>query len=151
MAGYGDQAEDEYYFEEPAGSFEQDLVHALDAGVRHTVNQALAQAIKPIKHHLMGFAEQQGWVAPSGTQSIMDPSLSSGTQSIKESHNPHSADFETLVRAMAKEHDYNASSQKKAASDPASSSSKHSSEQGDDPPGNARRNLIIWKHLLLEF
>ncbi|KAJ1166442.1 hypothetical protein NDU88_006845 [Pleurodeles waltl] len=133
MAGYGDQAEDEYYFEEPAGSFEQDLVYALDAGVRHTVNQALAHAIKPIKHHLLGFAEQQGWVAPLGVQSIMEPSLSAGTQSIRESHNPHSADFETLIRAMAKEHDYNASTQKKAASDPASSSSEHSSEQGDDP------------------
>ncbi|KAJ1191601.1 hypothetical protein NDU88_000917 [Pleurodeles waltl] len=64
MAGYGDQAEDEYYFEEPAGSSEQDLVYALDAWVRHTVNQALAQAIKPIKHHLLGFAEQQVLVAP---------------------------------------------------------------------------------------
>ncbi|KAJ1197063.1 hypothetical protein NDU88_000925 [Pleurodeles waltl] len=149
IAGYGDQAEDEYYFEEPAGSFEQDLVYALDAGVRHTVNQA--QAIKPIKHHLLGFAEQQVWVAPSGVQSIMEPSLSAGTQSIKESHNPHSADFVTLVRAMAKEHDYNAPTQKKAASDPASSSSEHSSEQGDAPPVNSRRNLIIKKLLLLEF
>ncbi|KAJ1169264.1 hypothetical protein NDU88_001170 [Pleurodeles waltl] len=109
------------------------LVYALGAGVRHTVNQALAQAIKPIKHHLLGFAEQQCWVAPSGIQSIMEPSLSAGTQSIKESHNQHSADFETLIRAMAKEHDYNASTQKKAASEPASSS-EHSSEQGDDPP-----------------
>ncbi|KAJ1101211.1 hypothetical protein NDU88_006283 [Pleurodeles waltl] len=84
MAGYEDQADDGYYLDEPAGSFEQDLVYALDAGVRHTVNQALAQAIKPIKHHLLGFAEQQGWVAPSGIQSIMEPSLSAGTQAAKQ-------------------------------------------------------------------
>ncbi|KAJ1174027.1 hypothetical protein NDU88_005851 [Pleurodeles waltl] len=134
MAGYEDQADDAYYLDEPAGSFEQDLVYALDVGVRHTVNQDLAQAIKLIKHHLIGFAEQQGWVAPSGFQYIIEPSLSAGTQSIKQSHNPHSADFENLIRAMGKEQDYNASTQKKAASDPASSSSDLSSEQGDDPP-----------------
>ncbi|KAJ1128415.1 hypothetical protein NDU88_006794 [Pleurodeles waltl] len=132
MAGYEDQADDAYYLDEPAGSYEQDLVYALDAGVRHTVNQALAQAIKPIKHHLIGIVEQQGWVALSGVQSIIEPSLSAGTQSIKQSHNPHSVDFENLNRAMVKEHDYNASTQKKAANDPASSSSDHSSEQGDD-------------------
>ncbi|KAJ1100057.1 hypothetical protein NDU88_005146 [Pleurodeles waltl] len=63
MAGYEDQASDEYYLDDSAGSFEQDLVYALDAGVRHTVNQPLAQATRPIKHHLIGFAEQQGWVA----------------------------------------------------------------------------------------
>ncbi|KAJ1140780.1 hypothetical protein NDU88_007118 [Pleurodeles waltl] len=141
MAGYEDQADDAYYLDEPAGSLEQDLVYALEAGVRHTVNQALAQAIKPIKHYLIGFAEQQGWVATSGVQSIIEPSLSAGNQTIKQSHNTHSADFENLIRAMAKEHDYNASTQKKAASDPASSSSDHSSE---------RRNLIIKKLLLLE-
>ncbi|KAJ1216434.1 hypothetical protein NDU88_004036 [Pleurodeles waltl] len=135
MAGYEDQADDGYYLDEPAGSFEQDLVYALEAGVRHTVNQALAQAIKHIKHHLLGFAVQQGWVAPSGIQSIMEPSLSAGTQATKQIHNPHSADFESLFRNMAWEHDYNSASQKKAKSDPASSSSSdHSSEQGDDPP-----------------
>ncbi|KAJ1089360.1 hypothetical protein NDU88_002511 [Pleurodeles waltl] len=84
MPGYEDQADDGYYLDEPAGSFEQDLVYALDAGVRHTVNQALTQAIRPIKHHLLGFAEQQGWVAPSGIQSIMEPSLSAGTQATKQ-------------------------------------------------------------------
>ncbi|KAJ1084326.1 hypothetical protein NDU88_004477 [Pleurodeles waltl] len=135
MACYEDQADDGYYLDELAGSFEQDLVYALDAGVRHTVNQALAQAIKPFKHHLLGFAEQQGWVAPSDIQSIMEPSLSAGTQATKQSQNPHSADFESLIRNMAREHDYNTATQKKAASDPASSSSSdHSSEQGDDPP-----------------
>ncbi|KAJ1135498.1 hypothetical protein NDU88_001937 [Pleurodeles waltl] len=148
LAGYEHQADDAYYLDEPAGSFQQELVYALDAGVRHTVNQALAKATKPIKHHLIGFAEQQGWVAPSGVQSIIEPSLSDCTQSIKQNHNPHSADFENLTRAMAKEHDYNTSTQKKAASDPASSSD-HSSEQGDDPPVNARSSLIIKKLLLL--
>ncbi|KAJ1184447.1 hypothetical protein NDU88_001253 [Pleurodeles waltl] len=135
MAGYEDRAGEEYYLDDSAGSFEQDLVYALDAGVRHTVKQALAQAIRPIKHHLICFAEQQGWVAPSGVQSIIEPSLSGGSQSIKQSHSPHAADFESLIRAMAKEHDYNASAQKvKFTDDLVSSSFDHSSEQGDDPP-----------------
>ncbi|KAJ1116608.1 hypothetical protein NDU88_004814 [Pleurodeles waltl] len=60
MDAYDDQGGDEYYVDDPAGSFEHDRVYALDAGVRHTVNQALAQAIRPIKQHLIGFAEQQG-------------------------------------------------------------------------------------------
>ncbi|KAJ1090519.1 hypothetical protein NDU88_003651 [Pleurodeles waltl] len=133
MAGYEDQANDEYYLED-SGPFEKDLVHALNAGVRHTVNQALAQAIKPIKHHLIGFAEQRGWVAPSGVQSIVEPSLSGGFRSLQQSHNPHSADFQSLIRAMAKEHDYNVSAQKtKSREDLVSSSSDHSSETGDDP------------------
>ncbi|KAJ1199680.1 hypothetical protein NDU88_003513 [Pleurodeles waltl] len=140
MAGYDDQADDGYYVDEPAGSFEQDLLYALDAGVRHTVNQALTQVIKPIKHHLLGFAEQQGWVALPGIQSFMEPSLSAGTQAAKQSNNPHSADFESLIRNMAREHDYNSASQKKATSDPASSaSSDHSSEQGDDPPRKRKK------------
>ncbi|KAJ1185900.1 hypothetical protein NDU88_002686 [Pleurodeles waltl] len=140
MAGYEDQAGEKYYLDDSAGSFEQDLVYALDAGVRHTVNQALAQPIRPIKHHLIGFAEQQGWVAPSGVQFIIEPSLSGGSQSIKQSHNPHSVDFESLIRAMAEEHDYNASAQKvKSTEDLASSSSDHSSEQGDDPPRKRKK------------
>ncbi|KAJ1160601.1 hypothetical protein NDU88_001097 [Pleurodeles waltl] len=96
MAGYEDQAGDEYYLDDSAGSFEQELIYALDAGVRHTVNQALAQAIRPIKHHLIGFAEQQGWVAPSGVQTIIEPSLSGGSQSLQQSHNQDASDFESL-------------------------------------------------------
>ncbi|KAJ1112445.1 hypothetical protein NDU88_000709 [Pleurodeles waltl] len=149
MAGYEDQADDGYYLDEPAGSSEQDLVYALDAGVRHTVNQALAQAIKPIKHHLLGFAEQQGWVAPSGIQSIMEPSLPASIQASKQSNNPYSVDFQSLIKNMAREHYYNSELQKKAASDPASSSSEHSSEQGDDPLASAKRRLITRKLLLL--
>ncbi|KAJ1166568.1 hypothetical protein NDU88_006967 [Pleurodeles waltl] len=53
MATYDDQGGDEYYVDDPVGSFEQDLVYALDDGVRHTVDQALAQAIRPIKYHLI--------------------------------------------------------------------------------------------------
>ncbi|KAJ1096407.1 hypothetical protein NDU88_001549 [Pleurodeles waltl] len=59
-SAYEDRRGDEYYVDDPAGSFEQDLVYALDAGVCHTVNQALAQAIRPIKHNLIGFAKQKG-------------------------------------------------------------------------------------------
>ncbi|KAJ1139550.1 hypothetical protein NDU88_005920 [Pleurodeles waltl] len=135
MAGYEDQAGDEYYMDDSAGFFEQDLVYALDAGVHHTANQALAQAIRPIKNHLIGFAEPQEWVAPSGVRTIIEPSLSGGSQTLKKSHNLHAVDFESLISAMAKEHNYNASSQKaKSREDLASSSSDHSSDQGNDPP-----------------
>ncbi|KAJ1084125.1 hypothetical protein NDU88_004278 [Pleurodeles waltl] len=142
MAGYEDQAEDLYYLDEPAGSFDQDLVYALDAGVRHTVNQALAQAIQPIKHHLLGFVEQQGWIAPSGSQSVGELPLPANTQASNQSTNPHSADFESFIRNMAREHDYNSGSQKKAVSDPASSS-EQSSEQGDDPPRKRKKKSRI--------
>ncbi|KAJ1112181.1 hypothetical protein NDU88_000449 [Pleurodeles waltl] len=141
MAGYEDQTGDEYYMDDSAASFEQDLVYALDAGVRHTVNQALAQAIRPIKHHLLGFAEQQGWVPPLGVQAIEEPSLSGGSQSVKQSSNPHVADFESLIRAMAKEYDYKASSSQKVKSreDLVSSSSDHSSDQGKNPPRKRKK------------
>ncbi|KAJ1171636.1 hypothetical protein NDU88_003496 [Pleurodeles waltl] len=59
MAGYDDPAEELYYMDDTAGSFDQDLVYALDADVRHSVNQALVQAIQPFKHHLLGLVEQQ--------------------------------------------------------------------------------------------
>ncbi|KAJ1143150.1 hypothetical protein NDU88_009461 [Pleurodeles waltl] len=100
MAGYDDQATEEYYLEEPAGSFEQDLVYALDP----------------------------------------EPSRSGGSQPRRQGHNPHSADFESLIRAMAKEHDYNASSHKaKTGEDLVSSSSDLSSETGDDPPRKRKK------------
>ncbi|KAJ1119050.1 hypothetical protein NDU88_007236 [Pleurodeles waltl] len=137
MAGYEDQAEELYYMDDTAGSFDQDLVYALDASVRHSVNQALAQAIQPIKHHLLGLVDQQGWVAPVNTPTMGDPSFAANPQPAKHSSNPHAADFESLIRNMAREHDYNAGAQKKAVNDPASSSSsssEHSSEQDDAPP-----------------
>ncbi|KAJ1088747.1 hypothetical protein NDU88_001902 [Pleurodeles waltl] len=138
MAGYDDQAEDLYYFDDNTGSFDQDLVYALDAGMRHSVNQALVQAIQPFKHHLLGLVDQQAWSAPAGTPSLAGPSLSEDTQSAKQSPNPHAADFQSLLRNMAREHDYNAGSLKKAVDAPASSSasSGHSSEQEDAPPRN---------------
>ncbi|KAJ1082810.1 hypothetical protein NDU88_002975 [Pleurodeles waltl] len=136
MAGYEDQAEELYYMDDNAGSFDQDLVYALDAGVPHSVNQALAQGIQPIKHHLLGLVDQQGWVAPVGAPPIGESPFAASTQAAKQSSNPHAADFESLIRNMAREHDYDAGAQKKAVSDPASSSSssEHSSEQGDVPP-----------------
>ncbi|KAJ1096362.1 hypothetical protein NDU88_001504 [Pleurodeles waltl] len=140
MAGYDDQAKELYYLDETTGSFDQDLVYALDAGVRHSVNQALAQAIQPIKHHLLGLVEQQDWVAPASAQPIGESFLSSSIQASKQVTNPHAADCESLIRNMAREHDYNAGSQKKAVSDPASSSSsEHSSEQGDAPPRKRKK------------
>ncbi|KAJ1127671.1 hypothetical protein NDU88_006066 [Pleurodeles waltl] len=139
MAGYDEQADDLYYIDDTAGSFDQDLVYALDAGVRHSVNQALVQAIQPIKHHLLGLVDQQAWAAPVGAPSLEDPSFAAGPQSAKQPSNPHTADFQSLLRNMAREHDYNAGSQKKAVDDPASSSSDHSSEQEDAPPRKRKK------------
>ncbi|KAJ1112808.1 hypothetical protein NDU88_001069 [Pleurodeles waltl] len=104
--------------------------------MRHSVNQALVQAIQPFKHHLLGLVDQQAWSAPAGTPSLAGPSLSADTQSAKQSPNPNAADFQSLLRNMAREHDYNAGSLKKAVDAPASSSASpgHSSEQEDAPP-----------------
>ncbi|KAJ1091709.1 hypothetical protein NDU88_004826 [Pleurodeles waltl] len=138
MAAYDDQGGDEYYVDDPPGSFEQDLVYA---GVRHTVNQALAQAIRPIKHHVFGFAEQHGWVALSGSQGLTEPSLSGGSKVLKQGNNSHAADFESLIRSLVRDYDYNTTSSQKSKSkeDLASSSSDHSSDQGDDPPPKAQK------------
>ncbi|KAJ1150572.1 hypothetical protein NDU88_003362 [Pleurodeles waltl] len=125
--------------DDTASSFDQDFVYALDAGVRHSVNQALAQAIQPIKHHLLGLVDQQAWAAPVSAPTMGDPSLAANPQPAKQSSNPHAADFESLIRNMAREHDYNAGSQKKAVNDPASSSSEHSSEQDDAPPRKRKK------------
>ncbi|KAJ1129982.1 hypothetical protein NDU88_008341 [Pleurodeles waltl] len=139
MAGYDDQAEDLYYIDDTAGSFDQDLVYALDAGVRHSVNQALVQAIQPIKHHLLGLVDQQAWTAPVGAPSLGDSSFAAGPQPAKQPSNPHAADFQSLIRNMAREHDYNAGSHRKAVDDPPSSSSDHSSEQEDAPPRKRKK------------
>ncbi|KAJ1123963.1 hypothetical protein NDU88_002430 [Pleurodeles waltl] len=68
VAGYEGESGKVTFYDDSVGSFEHDLVYACDAGVRHTVNAALAQAIQTIKHHLFGFAEQQGWVPQSSSQ-----------------------------------------------------------------------------------
>ncbi|KAJ1160649.1 hypothetical protein NDU88_001144 [Pleurodeles waltl] len=141
MAGYDDQAKDLYYMDDAAGSFDQDLVYALEAGVRHSVNQALAQTIQPIKHHLLGLVDQQAWAAPVSAPIIGDSSFAANPQPAKQTSNPHSADFQSLIRNMAREHDYNVGSQKKAVDDPASfsSSSEHSSEREDAPPRKRKK------------
>ncbi|KAJ1204774.1 hypothetical protein NDU88_000212 [Pleurodeles waltl] len=141
MAGYDDQAEDLYYMDDTAGSFDQDLVYALDAGVRHAVTQAFAQAIQPIKHHLLGLVDQQAWAAPTSAPTMGDSSFAAIPQPAKQPSNPHAADFQSLLRNMAREHDYNAESQKKVGDDPASSSSssEHSSEREDAPPRKRKK------------
>ncbi|KAJ1161392.1 hypothetical protein NDU88_001878 [Pleurodeles waltl] len=143
MATYNDQLCDEYYVDDPAGSFEQDLVYDLNAGVRHKVNQVMAQAIRPIKYHLIGFAEQQGWVAPSGSQIVEEPSLSGGSQALKQGRNPHTCDVESLIRSLARNHDYNtsASTTKSKEDLNSSSSSDHSSEQVEDPPQKRKKKM----------
>ncbi|KAJ1145897.1 hypothetical protein NDU88_012180 [Pleurodeles waltl] len=135
MAGYDDPAEELYYMEDTAGSFDQDLVYALDADMRHSVNQALVQAIQPFKHHLLGLVEQQVWAAPGSASTLEDPALAAIPQPEKQFSNPHAADFQSLIRNMAREHYYNAGSRKKGKeTPPSSSSSEPSSEQEDAPP-----------------
>ncbi|KAJ1080196.1 hypothetical protein NDU88_000416 [Pleurodeles waltl] len=141
MNAYDDQEDDEYYVDDFARSFEHDSVYALDAWVRHTVNQAFAQAIRLIKQHLIGFAEQQGWVAQSGAQAITEPSLSGSSQGLKQGHNPHAVDFESLIRTPDRDHDYNAASSQtsKSKEDLALSSS----DQGEDPsPPEAQKEVV---------
>ncbi|KAJ1109641.1 hypothetical protein NDU88_007001 [Pleurodeles waltl] len=141
MAGYDDPAEELYYMDDTAGSFDQDLVYALDAGVRHSVNQALAQAIQPIKHHLLGLVDKQDWAAPVSASTMEDPSFVANQQTEKQLSNPHAADFQSLIRNMAREHDYNAGSHKKGGDAPpsSSSSSEPSSEQEDTPPRKRKK------------
>ncbi|KAJ1157118.1 hypothetical protein NDU88_009833 [Pleurodeles waltl] len=142
MAGYDDPAEELYYMDDAAGSFDQDLVYALDADVRHSVNQALVQAIQPFKHHLLGLVEQQVWAAPGSASTLEDPSFAAIPQPEKQLSNPHAADFQSLIRNMAREHDYNAGSHKKGKEvPPSSSSSEPSSEQEDAPPRKRKKKV----------
>ncbi|KAJ1214745.1 hypothetical protein NDU88_002362 [Pleurodeles waltl] len=78
MVGYEDQADDGYYLDEPAGSFEQDLVYTLDAGVRHTVNQALAQAIK------LNMAREHDYNSGSQKKATSDPASSASSDHSSE-------------------------------------------------------------------
>ncbi|KAJ1193157.1 hypothetical protein NDU88_002462 [Pleurodeles waltl] len=95
MAGYEGELGKGTFYDDSVGSFEHDLVSALDDGVRHTVNVALAQAIQLIKHHLLDYAEQQGWDPQSSNQEEMQFSQDpTGSSSVA---NPHQADFEQLV------------------------------------------------------
>ncbi|KAJ1081296.1 hypothetical protein NDU88_001478 [Pleurodeles waltl] len=143
MAGYDDQAEELYYMDDTTGSFDQDLVYALDAGVRHSVNQALAQ-VQSIKHHLLGLVDQQAWAAPVSASTMGDPPFAVNPQPEKQLSNLHAADFQSLIRNMARELDYNAGSQKKGVDVPASSSSsssEHSFEQEDAPPRKRKKKV----------
>ncbi|KAJ1168248.1 hypothetical protein NDU88_000195 [Pleurodeles waltl] len=106
MAGYREDSGEGTFYDDPDGFFEQDLVYALNAGVRHTVNVALAQAIQPIKNYLLGFAEQQGWMPHSHSQEELPFSqdLSSASDA-----NPHQADFDQLLQGLSTDHDYSSS------------------------------------------
>ncbi|KAJ1102425.1 hypothetical protein NDU88_007475 [Pleurodeles waltl] len=136
MAGYEGESGEGTFYDDSVGSFEHDLVYALNAGVRHTVNVALAQALQPIKHHLLGFAEQQSWVPHSSSQEELPFSQDSSSGS---GANPHQADFEQLVQALNKEPGYSSSQllhpggESKGDSD-ASSSSNSPGRDSDSPP-----------------
>ncbi|KAJ1193411.1 hypothetical protein NDU88_002709 [Pleurodeles waltl] len=106
MAGYEGEMGEGTFYDDSVGSFEHDFVYALDAGVWHTVNVALALAIQPINHHLLGFAEQQGWVPQFSSQEELPFSQDTGSSSVA---NPHQSDFEQLVQALNKEHGYSSS------------------------------------------
>ncbi|KAJ1190104.1 hypothetical protein NDU88_006843 [Pleurodeles waltl] len=93
------EGDENYYLEEThTDSFEQDLVQALDAGVRQTVNDALAKAITPLKHHLYGFAQQQGWLPPA--RGLGDESTTLPSKEI------HSEAFQKLSASLSNKHPY---------------------------------------------
>ncbi|KAJ1213132.1 hypothetical protein NDU88_000771 [Pleurodeles waltl] len=125
------------FYDDSVRSFEQDLVYALDAGVRHTINVALDQAIQLIKHHLLGVAEQQGGVPQSSSQEALlvsqDPTSSSSVA------NPKKTDFQQLVQSLNKGHGYSSSQllhlrdESKEDSD-SSSSSNNPDRDSDSPP-----------------
>ncbi|KAJ1122561.1 hypothetical protein NDU88_001047 [Pleurodeles waltl] len=76
-------------------------------------------------------------MASSGSQIIEESSLFLSWQAPKQDRNPHTDDFESLIRSLAKEHDYKTSAsttKSKGREESDSSSSAHSSDQGDNPP-----------------
>ncbi|KAJ1202821.1 hypothetical protein NDU88_006616 [Pleurodeles waltl] len=78
---------------------------------------------------------------PSGSQMIKDPSLSGGSQALKQAKNLHAVDFESLMRSLARDYDYNAYSTPKSkfTEDLVFTSSEHYSDQGDDPPRKRKK------------
>ncbi|KAJ1114791.1 hypothetical protein NDU88_003022 [Pleurodeles waltl] len=128
------EADENYYFEEThTGSFEQGLVQALDAGVRQTINDALAKAITPLKHHLYGFAQQQGWLPPAG--GLSDESTTPRSKEI------HSEAFQKLVASLANEHPYSmpAAPRSEELSDGSDASSSQESSKTDSHPPCKRK------------
>ncbi|KAJ1083464.1 hypothetical protein NDU88_003623 [Pleurodeles waltl] len=109
---------DEGYFYEEAhsSSFEQDLVHALDA----SVHQTEAKAITPLKHHLYRFAQQQGWLPPKG--GVIEGQSNPPTKAI------HAEAFEKLTASLMAEHPYS------IPADP------HSDEVSEDSDANSSRS-----------
>ncbi|KAJ1130189.1 hypothetical protein NDU88_008545 [Pleurodeles waltl] len=136
MAGYEGESGESTFYDDSVGLFEHDFVYAFDAGVQHSVNVALAQAIQLIKYHFLGFAEQQGWVPQSSSQEelpfLQDPTDSSSVA------NPHQADFEQLVQSLNKEHGYSSSQslhlRDESKGDLDSSSSSNSPARDSDSP-----------------
>ncbi|KAJ1211273.1 hypothetical protein NDU88_006634 [Pleurodeles waltl] len=128
------EGDENYYFEETHTSlFEQDLVQALDAGVRQTVNDALAKAITLLKHHLYGFAQQQGWLPPAG-------GLSEGSTNLP-SKEFHSEAFEKLAASLANENPYSMPAEPRAEelSDDSDASSSRDSSKADSGPPHKRK------------
>ena len=71
MSAYYDDGMEGDDYNGPAGSLEQDLVDALDLRVQQSVNKALVRAIEPLKTHLFGYTEQQGWLPPFAPQVVL--------------------------------------------------------------------------------
>ncbi|KAJ1172447.1 hypothetical protein NDU88_004294 [Pleurodeles waltl] len=113
------------------------LQESVQAGgvVGAEVSVALAQAIQPIKHHLLGFAEQQGWVPQSSSQEELQFSQDTGSSSVA---NSHQVDFEQLVQALNKEHGYSPSQslhlRVESKGDSDASSSSNSLDRDSDSP-----------------
>ncbi|KAJ1215097.1 hypothetical protein NDU88_002707 [Pleurodeles waltl] len=133
-ASQNQEGDENYYFEEThTGSFEQDLVQALDADVHQTVNDALAKATTPLKHHLYGFVQQQTWLPPAGA-------LSEGSTNLP-SKQFHSEAFEKFAASLANEHPYSMPAEPHAEelSDDSDASSSRGSSKGDLGPSRKRK------------
>ncbi|KAJ1092922.1 hypothetical protein NDU88_006032 [Pleurodeles waltl] len=116
-----------------SGFFEQNLVQALDAGVRQTVNEALAKAITPLKHHLYEFVQQQGWI-PSSVSMIEGTKAAPATLPNKDAHFEV---FEMLAASLANEHSHSIPSEPRLeafAEDSDGTSSESSSQEGTQRP-----------------
>ncbi|KAJ1144631.1 hypothetical protein NDU88_010928 [Pleurodeles waltl] len=122
------EGDENYFYEEVhPGSFEQDLAQALDAGVRQTVNDALAKAITPLKHHLFGFAQQQGWLPPKGNMFEGQPN--------PPAKSIHAEAFEKLTSSLMTEHPYSMSTDPPSdPSEDSEGSSSHSPPMEDSQP-----------------
>ncbi|KAJ1123583.1 hypothetical protein NDU88_002051 [Pleurodeles waltl] len=101
--------------------------------MRQTVNDALAKAITPLKHHLYGFAQQQGWLPPAG--GLSDESTTLPPKEI------HSEAFQKLAASLSSKHPCSmpAAPRSEELSDGSDASSSQESSKTDSHPPHKRK------------